>query len=171
MPKPKLPSVRMVSCGVIVYTKQDGTVKILLLEQNNKRYEDRGRKLKKKVIDIGPSGQVEGDENMFQTATRELLQETNLSLKIDPGYTDSYSYVFEGIAYNGKFKDKKARIIKTRKYFLASASEEQLRNLKLSDEHVSYKFATLEEALSSKYIMKPQKELLRRLQARFASVN
>jgi len=169
MDKPTLPSVRMISGGVIVYTRKDGVLRILLLEQNNKRYERKGRKAKKRVIDIGPSGRLEGQENALEAAKRELKQETNLDLKIEDDYTDSYSYVFEGEAYEGKDKGKRAKIIKTRKYYLAHASEDQLKKLKLSDEHISYKLVTIDEALHSKDIMRPQKGLLKRLKARFAS--
>jgi 8-oxo-dGTP pyrophosphatase MutT (NUDIX family) len=167
MEKKDLPSVRMISGGVIVYTRNEGVIKILLLEQNNKRYERKGRKAKKRVIDIGPSGRLEEGENTLQAARRELKQETNLDLEIEDDYTDSYSYVFEGEAYEGKDKGKRAKIIKTRKYYLASATGAQLANLKLSDEHVSYRLVTIDEALKSKEITKPQKQLLKRLKERF----
>ena len=168
MDKPNLPSVKMTSGGVIVYTVKGGVVRILLLEQNNKRYAQKGRKSKKRVIDIGPSGRLEQGETTLEAATRELKQETNLELNIEDDYTDSYSYVFEGEALEGKDKGRRARIIKTRKYHIAYASDEQLKKLRLSDEHISYRFATIDEALASKDIMRPQKGLLKRLKERFA---
>lgn len=161
-----LPVVRQISGGVIVYTMKDGKIKILLLEQNNSRYRRVGRNAKKKVIDIGPSGRVESGESIQQTAKRELFQETGLKLKLDNGYFDQYSYAFVGKALKGRFKGKKSYIKRTRKYFIASASQQQLKHLRLSDEHVSYRFSTIEDALDSKDIMKPQKQLLKRLQKR-----
>jgi 8-oxo-dGTP pyrophosphatase MutT (NUDIX family) len=167
MDNARLPSIKQISGGVIVYTRQDGQIKILLLEQNNVRYKRTKKNARKKVIDIGPSGRVEGSETVFEAALRELKQETNLDLDVSEDYTDSYSYVFEGVAYEGEHKGEKAKIVKTRTYYLASASEEQLKSLKLSDEHISYRFATLDEAIHSKEIMKPQKGLLKRLKERF----
>jgi 8-oxo-dGTP pyrophosphatase MutT (NUDIX family) len=171
MTKEQLPSVKQISGGVIVYVRKDGLVKILTLEQNNARYNRTGKDAKKRVIDIGPSGRVEQGETILEAAHRELKQETNLELTLDKGYTDSYSYVFEGVAYSGKYKGSKAKIVKTRTYFMANVTDEQLKKLKLSDEHVSYKFVTIDEALKSKDIMKPQKELLKRLKQKFADQN
>lgn len=165
MTKSELPATRQVSCGVIVCIKIGSAVKILLLEQNNAHY---GRAKKRKIMDIGPSGRVEAGESIIETARRELKQETNLDLEIEKDFKDSYSYAFDAIAYEGKFKGSKTKIIKTRKYFLAYASEQQLKKLKLSDEHVAYKFVTIEEALSLKSLMKPQKELLKRLRSRLS---
>ncbi|MDE1870798.1 MAG: NUDIX domain-containing protein [Candidatus Micrarchaeota archaeon] len=163
---PALPVVRQVSGGVIVYIIRNGKAEILLLEQNNSRYGRTGRNARKKVIDIGPSGRVENGESILQTAKRELFQETGLRLNLDKGYFDKYSYVFVGKALKGRFKGKKSSIRRTRKYFIAMATPQQLEHLKLSDEHVSYRFSTIEEALDSKDIMRPQKELLKRLKKR-----
>lgn len=162
--KNKLPTIRQVSAGVIVTSQRDGSLKILLLEQNNKRYNRRGKMGRRKVIDIGPGGKVEQGETLLETAKRELKQETNLDITVQEGFKASYNYYFDVIANEGKFKGQKVHVFKTRIYFLASASPEELKKLKLSDEHIAYEFLTIKEALNSKDIMKPQKALLQKLE-------
>lgn len=162
-PPKRLPGIRQISGGVIVCVKSRDGPLILLLKQNNKRYERTGRDSKKEIIDIGPSGKVEHGERLLQAAMRELRQEIGIDLKIEKNYIDSFSYKFEAIAYEGKFKGKRVRVYKTRKYYLAFASPKQLKRIKLSDEHVSYSLVPIEEAMKTKGVTNPQRYLLKRL--------
>lgn len=164
--KNALPTIRQISAGVIVLNRKDGETKILLLDQNNKRYNRLGKGAKKRVVDIGPNGKVEQGESILKAARRELVQETNLDLKIEKGFRGSYNYHFNVIAASGKLKGQKVHVFKTRIYFLAYASEKELKALKLSDEHVSYEFVTIDQALRSKFLMKPQKIFLKNLKER-----
>lgn len=163
-----IPTIRQISAGVIVLKSEAGKTAILLLEQNNKRYNRTGRSANKKVIDIGPNGKVEQGERILDAAKRELLQETNLDLKIERGFRESYNYHFDVIADSGKFKGRKVHVFKTRIYFLAKASEKDLSRLKLSDEHITSEFVTIEEALRLKSLMKPQRIFLKRLKERLS---
>ena len=168
MANPELPRARQISAGVIVLSWRETEPMILLLEQNNKRYNRKGKNAKRKVIDIGPSGKVESGETLIEAAKRELKQETNLDLIIARNFRESYSYSYDVVSNAGKYEGRKIHILKTRIYFLAKASEKDLAKLKLSDEHVKYYLMPLEQAIKSKLLMKPQALLLKRLKERLS---
>ncbi|MGI0100231.1 MAG: NUDIX domain-containing protein [Candidatus Micrarchaeaceae archaeon] len=174
MEKPERKSVHVIremSAGVIVYNRNDGITRILLLEQNNKFYKRRGRSLHRRVIDIGPCGRVEKGESILHAARRELKQEANLDLHIDMSISDSFSYRFNGKVLSGRLKGTKALIIKTRKYFVSMASDSDLKNLKLSDEHKSYMLIPIDKAINSRLLERSKLEMLKRMRPRISAVN
>ncbi len=162
MENPILPTVRQLSAGAIVYNKNNTGTKVLLLEQNNKFYQRKGKNSRKHIMDIGPCGRLEEGENFINAAIREIKQETNLSLKIDTSFDEQLAYTFKGVALSGKFKGMNARIMKIRRYFIAEASDQDLSELKLSEEHSGYMLIPIEEAIAFKFLKKPQKALLKK---------
>ena len=68
------------SCGTIPYTLKDGKLCYLLIRAKDDGY-------------CGfPKGHMEGDETETETAIRETLEETSLTVKITPGYRYETSY-------------------------------------------------------------------------------
>lgn len=164
-----LPTVRQISAGAIVYNNSDG-IRILLLEQNNAHYNRKGRDARRKIIDIGPCGRVEKDESLLRAAKRELKQETNLDLHIDTSFKGKVSYTFDAVALEGRFKGRKVHIRKTRIYFIADASRNDLKKLKLSEEHIAYMLVTIDEAIKIKYLHNSQRDLLKMLRTRLSAI-
>lgn len=68
------------SCGVIAYSMQDSEPKILIICH---RYGNHW---------AFPKGHVEKDETEEQTAVREVLEETGVSVCIEQGYRETASY-------------------------------------------------------------------------------
>ncbi|MEX1012285.1 MAG: NUDIX domain-containing protein [Waddliaceae bacterium] len=112
----------MISYGVIPIVKDNEGWKILLVQHVNGHWSF-------------PKGRPEPDEAPFETAVRELFEETGLAVDQwveDQSFTEHYSF-----HHNGK------RIKKTVKYFLASVKGD----VKIQDEELcDFCFVTLEEA-------------------------
>ncbi|HEX3038266.1 MAG TPA: GrpB family protein [Oscillospiraceae bacterium] len=67
------------SCGAVLYTVQDGERKYLLVTNRSGH--------------IGfAKGHVEYGENEYQTASREIFEETGLQVKFHPGFRESITY-------------------------------------------------------------------------------
>ncbi len=67
------------SCGAVVYKKEKNKILYLLIKNRSKN--------------IGfPKGHVEEDENELDTAEREIMEETNVKVKIDKNFRISYNY-------------------------------------------------------------------------------
>ena len=82
-----------------------------------------------------PKGHVEGDEDHYQTAIRELNEETGISdIEIDSGWSYRTEYTFQS----------KGRTIDKQVYWYI-ASTDQLE-VKLSHEHTNYLWLSLDEA-------------------------
>lgn len=64
-----------VTSGAVVYRQQNGKIEYLLLESQNKGH-----------FWGFPKGHVEGDESLLETATREIKEETQLTLPIDDSF-------------------------------------------------------------------------------------
>lgn len=84
-----------------------------------------------------PKGKIEGNETKFETAIRELEEETDLAVDVIPGFEQLISYVFN---------DNHHAIYKEVTFFLAKAKNE---NVNLSHEHLSYKWVPLHEAIET----------------------
>lgn len=68
------------SCGAIVFHRAPEEVKVLLVKNKNGRYWSF------------PKGHVELGENEKQTAVREIKEETDLDVKIHPGFRETSDY-------------------------------------------------------------------------------
>lgn len=85
-----------------------------------------------------PKGSIESDEELQQTALRELEEETGIeSLKIIDGFKEDYDYKFEK---NGELVHKKVNLFIGRSYE-GSAD--------LSDEHYDHQWRTFDQAIST----------------------
>ncbi len=68
------------SCGAIVYRKYHGNTEILLLKHVNSGHWSF------------PKGHVENGETEIETALREIKEETNLDVIIDPTFRETVCY-------------------------------------------------------------------------------
>jgi len=110
------------SAGAFVYRRTKGGILLLVLKKPNGEYDM-------------PKGHIEKDENAEEAATREIFEETGLSVKFDPFFSESTKYFF--------YKDKH-RIAKQVKFFLAETKEEKVR---ISDEHAGYEWVDEAKAI------------------------
>ncbi len=116
-----------ISAGVILYRKDVKTPVYLLLHYENK---DTG----KNHWDF-PKGHIEKGETLKQTAIRELEEETGIKgVELIEGFKEEVSYFFRK---EGKFISKKVI------FFLAETKQEKI---KLSFEHIGYKWLPYKEA-------------------------
>ncbi len=96
-----------------------------------------------------PKGHVEGAETDEETATRETEEETGLKdIAIMSGFKKTIKYYFRA---EGK------TILKTVVFFLAETKTEEV---KLSHEHIGYKWLVIEDALEQ-LSFKNAKEILK----------
>lgn len=109
------------SCGAIVYKfGEDGQPKLLLVKH---RYGGHW---------AFPKGHVEAGEDEFQTARREILEETGLRVRLREGFRESVEY------------SPKPNVMKEVVYFLGEAvdGEEHKQEAEISD----LKWLSVEEA-------------------------
>ena len=116
------------SCGTIPYTIEDGTIYYLLVKAKDDGY-------------CGfPKGHVEVAESEVETALRETLEETSVTVSIDSGFRYEIPYPMN----NGNTK--------TVVYFLANFQNEQpKRNNEFED--FIYLILPFEKALVLLYIL------------------
>ena len=69
------------SCGAIIYRKHDGKLQLLLVKH---KYGGHW---------VFPKGHVEDGENEFQTALREVREETGLAIDLLDGFRQSVEYM------------------------------------------------------------------------------
>lgn len=68
------------SCGAVVYRKHHGNTEILLIKHINSGHWSF------------PKGHVETGETEIETARREIKEETNLDVLIDPTFRETVTY-------------------------------------------------------------------------------
>lgn len=111
-----------VSSGLIPYRTTRGKREYLVLKSRTRDWEF-------------PKGTVEDEEELQQTAKREVKEETGISgIKIIDGFREDYSYYFE---------IDNTKIHKTVHLFVGHAFE---NSVSLSKEHVDYQWRTYDEA-------------------------
>ena len=70
------------SCGAVVFTKEQGIIQFVVIRSNEGMYGF-------------PKGHMEGSESEAETALREILEETGLSVTFIPGFRveNTYTYI------------------------------------------------------------------------------
>ncbi|MBL7142274.1 MAG: NUDIX domain-containing protein [Candidatus Pacebacteria bacterium] len=117
------------SAGVIVFRKSEGKLFYLLLHY------PRGSRRPKPYWDF-PKGHIEKGEKLIMTARRETTEETGLTdISFIKGFEEKIKYFFE-------FKGK--TILKFVVFYLA---ETKTKRVKISKEHMGYKWLPFERAL------------------------
>ena len=111
------------SAGIVVYRKQESNIEYLILHYAKGHW------------DL-PKGHLELGETNEEAALRELEEETGLEIAITPGFEESFSYIF---IEDGQMIDK------TVSFFVGQAEKD---NVILSDEHIDYKWLSLNDALN-----------------------
>ncbi len=69
------------SCGVIVYTKENGNIQYVIVSSQEGIYGF-------------PKGHTEGNESEIETALREVTEETGLTVKLIPRFRIEDTYTF-----------------------------------------------------------------------------
>ncbi|MFH1036655.1 MAG: NUDIX domain-containing protein [Patescibacteria group bacterium] len=117
------------SAGAVIFRKEQGKIYYLLLHYPS------GAKKKREYWDL-PKGHIEKGEKELETARREVGEETGLSdIKFVGGFKTLIKYFFT-------FKGK--NILKFVTFYLA---ETKNKNVKISEEHMGYKWLVYSEAL------------------------
>ena len=91
------------SCGAIIYKTENNEFKFLLVHQSNGHYSF-------------PKGHMEEGETEFDTALREIKEETNIEVNLDTDFRKSISYLLES-----------KNVIKEAVYFVATPITENLK--------------------------------------------
>lgn len=130
------------SAGAIIFRKEGGKRLFLLLH-----YPSADHRAKKEYWDL-PKGHIEKGENIFNTAKREIFEETGLKdIKFLSGFKETIRYFFK---WEGK------NILKFVTFLLA---ESRTKEIKISEEHVGFKWLPFDEALD-KLTFKNAKDIL-----------
>lgn len=114
----------MYSAGIITYTIEDNAILYLLLHYTAGHWEF-------------PKGTMEPGETKEETAIRELEEETGLTAIIDEDFEESINYPF--------MTHDKELVHKTVYFFTGRATSTEV---KLSHEHIDYKWLPYKEALT-----------------------
>src|SRR3989344_8103205 len=112
---------KLFSCGAVLFRKENGKILYLLLDH-------------KSHWDF-PKGQREKNETDEQTLRREVEEETGIKEILLKPFKKKISWVFKS---GGKLVSKDAV------YYLAETKE---KDVKLSFEHVAFRWCSFEEAL------------------------
>ena len=118
------------SAGAIIFHKKDNEIYYLVLQ-----YPFNKNNLKKEYWGFVKGG-IEKGETLKKTAEREIKEETGLE---DVKYIDQFKELEKYF-----FTAKKNKVYKTVIYFLAETKTEKI---KISHEHLSWKWLPYEEAL------------------------
>ena len=131
------------SAGAVIFRKEGNKIYYLLLHYPS------NAKAPREYWDF-PKGHIEKGENLEETAKREVEEETGLKdIKLIEGFKEWIKYFF-------KFKEK--NIFKIVTFFLA---ETKTKTVKVSFEHIGFKWLPYEEAIE-KLTFKNAKEILKK---------
>lgn len=107
-------------CGAVTFCKINGIVKYILIKNLSGH--------------IGfPKGHSENGESEYDTAKREIFEETGLSPEIYSKFKHSFGYVAPGEI---KTNDKRILLHKRAVYFVAQFPVEDIENIKIQEEEV-----------------------------------
>ncbi len=114
------------SAGVIVFHSEDGVTKYLLLKNDKSKF------------DL-PTGNIEKGESELNAATREAREETGLvDIHLVDGFSEKITYFY--------LRPGGVRVHKSVQYYLGCTHS---LDVKISDEHTGFLWATLSEALKT----------------------
>ena len=131
------------SAGAIIFREEGGKIYYLLLHYPS------SSKAQNDYWDF-PKGHIEKGEKELEAVKREIEEETGLKdIEFIEGFKEWIKYFF-------KFEGK--NILKFVTFYLA---ETKTKNIKVSFEHVGYKWLSFEEALA-KLTFKNAKEILKK---------
>ncbi len=131
------------SAGAVIFRKEGGKIYYLLLHYPS------NAKSPREYWDF-PKGHIEKGEKIEETVKREVEEETGLKdIKLIEGFKEWIKYFF-------KFKEK--NIFKIVTFFLA---ETKTKEVKVSFEHIGFKWLPYEEAIE-KLTFKNAKEILKK---------
>jgi len=131
------------SAGAVIFRKENDKIYYLLLHY------PLGAKAPQEYWDL-PKGHIEKGEKETDTVKREVEEETGLKdIEFIKGFKEWIKYFF-------KWKGK--NILKFVTFYLA---ETKIKNVKVSFEHLGYKWLTYQEALE-KLTFKNAKEILKK---------
>jgi len=140
------------SAGAIVYCKEGDKIYYLLL-----CYPAISHRSGKNYWDF-PKGHIEKGEELEETVKRETEEETGLKdIEFIEGFKETFKYFF-------KFKNQ--NILKFVTFFLVQTKE---KGVKISGEHVGYKWLPFEEA-AKQLSFKNAKEILQKANDHLLSV-
>ena len=111
------------SCGFVVYDENQGARKYLVIRARNGDYGF-------------PKGHVEGDETEYETALRELKEETNLEVQIFEGFRRQVEYIMP----------RRRNVMKRCVYFLGRCTTDNI--VCQASEVLEAEFLPLDEALN-----------------------
>jgi 8-oxo-dGTP pyrophosphatase MutT (NUDIX family) len=132
------------SVGTVIYIREGGKIYYLLLH-----YPSISHRAKENYWDF-PKGHIEKGEKAEDTAKREAEEETGLKgVEIAEGFEETINYFFK---YQGK------NILKFVTFYLA---ETKAKRVKISGEHIGFKWLPYEEALNQ-LKFKNAKEILQK---------
>lgn len=115
-----------ISAGIIVFIKDGGSLKFLLLQGDN-------------CLWNFPKGHIEQNETLEQAALREVFEETGLKIeKLINGFKEKISYYFRQ-DYSGK----RRKIYKVVYFFLAQSLS---KKVKISFEHKDFIWTSYSDA-------------------------
>lgn len=130
------------SAGAVIFKKKEGKIFYLLLQYPGLRHS-------KTYWDL-PKGHIEKGEKEQETVKREVKEETGLEdVEIILGFKETIKYFF-------RWEEK--NIFKFVTFYLAKAKTEKV---KISGEHMGYKWLVCEKALE-KLTFKNAKEILKK---------
>ncbi|KKP36069.1 MAG: NUDIX hydrolase [candidate division TM6 bacterium GW2011_GWF2_32_72] len=115
--------IRQFSAGVVTFYKQENQILYLILHYTSGHWDF-------------PKGKMENGETSEITAHRELKEETNLKATLIPGFKEKFEYFF-------KYPENKL-IKKEVTFFLGETTSQ---DVKLSPEHIDFKWLPLNQAL------------------------
>jgi len=114
---------QLYSAGIITYIMEHGKILYLILQYGAGHWDF-------------PKGKIEEGETKQEAALRELMEETGLTAEVDDGFEESFQYIFTD--YDKKLAQK---IV----YFFVGRATSKV--VKLSDEHIDYKWLPYKDAL------------------------
>jgi len=125
------------SAGAVIFRKEGGNIYYLLLHYQSGHWDF-------------PKGNIEKGEKLEDTVKREVKEETGLEdIEFFPGLKETIKYFY---------KLKERNIFKTVTFFLA---ETKTKEVKISWEHIGYKWLPYQEAIAQ-LTFKNAKEILKK---------
>ena len=134
------------SAGAVVFRKKDNKIYYLLLHYEAGHWDF-------------PKGHIEKGESEEETAKREVREETGIeAIKIIKGFKELTKYFFRDTYNLKKGQEKPSLIFKTVVFYLA---ETKTKEVKISFEHIGYKWLPYEQSLEQ-LTFKKAKEILKK---------